>query len=150
MGNTYTSLHYHFVFSTKLRIPWISHEIEDRIWSFLGGIARENEIKPILIGGMPNHVHMAVGLPSTLSVSNALKQIKGGSSKWIKDTFPRLDGFAWQDGYGAFSVSKSVLPLVTSYIERQREHHRKTTFQEEFVALLKLHEIEYKEQYLWD
>jgi len=107
-------------------------------------------MKPILIGGMPDHIHMAVGLPPTLAVSDALKQIKGGSSKWIKDTFPKLIGFAWQDGYGAFAVSKSVLPSVTSYIERQREHHRKTTFQEEFVTLLKLHEIEYEEQYLWD
>jgi REP element-mobilizing transposase RayT len=150
MGNTYTSLHFHLVFSTKNRRPWISHDIQERVWSYLGGIARENDMNPILIGGMPDHIHMALGLPSTLAVSKALQLIKGASSKWLKETFPRHDDFAWQDGYGAFSVSKSVLPSVTSYIEHQPEHHRKTTFQEEFVTLLKLHEIEYEEKYLWD
>jgi REP element-mobilizing transposase RayT len=150
MGNTYTSLHYHFVFSTKSRRPWISHDIEERVWSYLGGIARENGMRPILIGGMPDHVHIALGLPSTLAVSKAMQQIKGASSKWIKENFPRFDEFAWQDGYGAFSVSKSVLPTVALYIERQAEHHRKTSFQEEFLTLMKLHEIEYDEQYLWD
>ena len=150
MGNTYTSLHYHFVFSTKNREPWINHEIEERVWSFLGGIARENGMKPIRIGGMPDHIHMAVGGPPTLAVSKALQHIKGGSSKWMKETFPRTGKFAWQDGYGAFAVSKSGLPALTVYIEKQREHHRKTTFKEEFLALLALHEIEYEERYLWD
>jgi REP element-mobilizing transposase RayT len=150
MGNTYTSLHFHFVFSTKNRKPSISHDIEERVWSYIGGIARENDMQPILIGGMPDHIHLALGLPSTLAASKAMQQIKGASSKWIKETFPRFGEFAWQDGYGAFSVSKSVLPTVASYIERQPEHHRKTTFQEEFLTLLKLHEIEYDEKYLWD
>jgi putative transposase len=150
MGNTYTALHFHFVFSTKNRRPWISHNIEERVWNYLGGVARENGMKPILTGGMPDHIHMALGLPSTLAVSKAVQQIKGASSKWIKETFPRFDEFAWQDGYGAFSVSKSVLPTVVSYIERQPDHHHRATFQEEFVTLLKLHEIEYEEKYLWD
>src|SRR3954447_23673245 len=109
MGNTYTSLHYHFVFSTKHRDPWISEEIESRVWEFMGGIARENGLKPILIGGMPDHIHMAVGGSTTLTIGRMLQQIKGGSSKWIKEAFPRMRGFAWQDGYGAFSVSKSNL-----------------------------------------
>ena len=99
---------------------------------------------------MPDHIHMAVGAPPNLTISDMLKQIKGGSSKWMKDTFPRLSKFAWQDGYGAFSVSKSAMPQLTKYIETQRKHHRKTTFQEEFVALLEKHEIEYEERYLWD
>ncbi len=150
MGNTFTSLHCHFVFSTKNREPWISHEIEERIWSFLGGIARENGMKPIRIGGMPDHIHMAVGLPPTLAVSKALQQIKGGSSKWIKETFPTMRGFGWQDGYGAFAVSKSNLPTLTAYIEKQREHHRTKAFKEEFVALLFRHGIDYDERYLWD
>jgi REP element-mobilizing transposase RayT len=150
MGNTYTSLHYHFVFSTKNRERLISHEIEERIWEFLGGIARENGMNPLLVGGMPDHIHMAVGGPPTLSVSKAIQQIKGGSSKWIKDVFPNLRGFQWQDGYGAFAVSKSGLPALTEYIGIQREHHRIKTFKEEFVALLVRHEIEFDEQYLWD
>ena len=150
MGNTYTSLHCHFVFSTKNREAWISHAMEERVWSFLGGIARENGMKPILIGGMPDHVHLAVGLPPTVSVSKALQQLKGGSSKWMKETFPAFGGFAWQDGYGAFAVSKSNLPNLMKYIDGQREHHRTKTFQEEFLALLVRHEIEYEERYLWD
>jgi REP element-mobilizing transposase RayT len=107
-------------------------------------------MKPILIGGMPDHIHMAIGLPPTLAVSKALQQIKGGSSKWVKETFPTLYQFAWQDGYGAFAVSKSNLPALVRYIERQKEHHRKKTFKEEFVALLIRHEIEFEERYLWD
>ena len=150
MGNTFTSLHYHFVFSTKHRDPWINADIEQRVWAFLGGIARENNLKPKLIGGMPDHIHMAVGAPATLTISDALKQIKGGSSKWMKDTFPNMSKFAWQDGYGAFSVSKSAMPRLTKYIESQRKHHRKKSFQEEFVSLLDKHEIEYEERYLWD
>ncbi|MEI9896208.1 MAG: IS200/IS605 family transposase [Chthoniobacter sp.] len=88
MGNTYTSLHYHFVFSTKNREPWIGREIEGRVWEFLGGIARENGLKSILVGGMPDHIHMAVGSPPTFAVSKVVQQIKGGSSKWLKDLTP--------------------------------------------------------------
>jgi REP element-mobilizing transposase RayT len=150
MGNTLSSRHCHFVFSTKNREAWISHEIEKRVWSFLGGIARENGMKPIRIGGMGDHIHVAVGLPQTLAVSDALQQIKGGSSKWMKETFPTMRGSAWQDGYGAFAVSKSNLPMLTAYIEKQREHHRTKTFKGEFVALLVRHGIDYEERYLWD
>ena len=150
MGNTYTSLHYHLVFSTKHREPRIHHDIEERVWSFLGGIARENGMHPIRIGGMPDHVHIAVGGPPTLAISKAVQQIKGGSSKWIKDVLPDMKDFAWQDGYGAFAVSKSSLSTVETYIEKQREHHRKTTFKEEFLSLLQLHQIEFDTRYLWD
>ncbi|MDR3406518.1 MAG: transposase [Chthoniobacter sp.] len=83
-------------------------------------------------------------------MSKTVQQIKGGSSKWIKDVIPGMKGFAWQDGYGAFAVSKSNLPDLTAYIENQREHHRKKTFREEFVALLVRHGIDYDEKYLWD
>ncbi len=150
MPNTYTSLYYHVVFSTKNREPWITHDIEERIWKFIGGIARENKMKAMLVGEMPDHLHLALGIPPTLAVSNALQLLKGGSSKWIKDTFPKMRGFAWQDGYGAFTVSKSNLPDVLAYIKNQREHHSAKTFKEEFLAFLIRHEVEYKEQYLWD
>lgn len=150
MANTYTSLHYHVVFSTKDRQPWITDDIEERVWKFIGGIARENKMKALLVGGMPDHLHLALAIPPTLAVSNALRLLKGGSSKWIKDTFPKMRGFAWQDGYGAFTVSKSSLPDVLAYIQNQREHHRGKTFQEEFLAFLIRHEVEYKEKYLWD
>ncbi len=150
MANTFTSLHYHVIFGTKHREPWISHDIEDRIWKFLGCFARENGMKALLIGGMPVHIHLALALPPTKSVSKALQLLKGSSSKWIKDTQPRMRGFAWQDGYGAFSVSKSNLPEVITYIQSQREHHRVKTFQEEFLAFLVRHGVEYDERYLWD
>jgi len=149
MGNTYTSLHYHLVFSTKEREPWLGQDIEERVWQFLGGIVRENGMMPILVGGMPDHIHMAVGCPPTLAVSKAIQQIKGGSSKWMKEAFPEMKGFGWQDGYGAFAVSKSNLPALTEYIRAQREHHRQKTFKEVFVALLVRHGIEYDERYVW-
>jgi REP element-mobilizing transposase RayT len=150
MANTFTSLHYHVIFSTKHREPWIVPDIEERIWKFLGGIARENVMKALLVGGMPDHVHLALAMPPTQSVSKALQLLKGGSSKWIKDTLPQLRGFAWQDGYGAFTVSKSNLAEVMTYIQDQREHHRAKTFQEEYLAFLVRHGVEYDERYLWD
>jgi REP element-mobilizing transposase RayT len=99
---------------------------------------------------MPDHVHLALALPPTQSVSKALQLLKGGSSKWIKDTLPQLRGFAWQDGYGAFSVSKSNLPEIVAYIQNQCEHHRLKTFKEEFMTFLVRHGVEYNERYLWD
>ena len=150
VANTFTSLHYHLVFSTKNRENWIGHEMENRVWAFLGGIARENKMKALQIGGMPDDVHMVLGLPATLTISKAAQLIKGGSSKWIKAEFPGMRGFAWQDGYGAFTVSKSNLSEVICYVQNQREHHRTKSFQEEFVALLVRHGVDYDEQYLWD
>ena len=150
MANTFTSLHYHVIFSTKHREPWIGREQEDRVWAYLGGIARQAEIKPLLIGGMEDHIHMLLGLPPTITVSEALKRIKGGSSGWVKENFPGCQGFGWQDGYGAFTVSKSQLSDLEDYIRKQREHHRFKTFQEEYRAFLDKHGITYNERYLWD
>jgi len=98
MANTFTSLHYHVVFSTKNREPWITQSVAERVWKYLGGIARENDMKALAVGGMPDHIHIALALPASQSVSKAMQLIKGGSSKWIKDTFPPMAGFAWQDG----------------------------------------------------
>ena len=150
MSNTYTSLHYHIVFSTKHRERWITPDIEQRIWAYLGGIARENKMKPLQIGGVEDHIHLLLGAPSTMAPAKAAQLIKGGSSAWIHTEFPALRDFAWQDGYGAFTVSKSHLADVTAYIQNQRQHHQSKTFKEEFVTLLERHEIEYEERYLWD
>jgi putative transposase len=150
MANTYTALHYHFVFSTKNRRTWIRPEIEARIWDYLGGIARANKMKPIKTGGIDDHIHMLLGAPPTIAPSKIAQLVKGGSSAWIHETFPELADFAWQDGYGAFTVSKSALGDVTLYIARQREHHRAMSFQEEYRALLDRHGIEYDERYVWD
>jgi putative transposase len=116
----------------------------------MAGIACDNRMTPIQIGGMADHVHVAVALPPTLSVSDAVKQLKGGSSKWVKDAFPGLKHFAWQDGYAAFTISKSNLSDVVAYVQNQREHHRVKTFQEEYVAFLERHGVEYDPKYLWD
>jgi putative transposase len=149
MANTYTSLHYHIVFSTKNREPHITNEIKERIWGFLGGIARENKMKALGIGGMADHIHLLIMAPPAMSLSKMVQLLKGGSSKWIHDTFPQIPSFAWQDGYGAFTVSKSQLPEIMQYIEGQGEHHRTKTFQEEYLAFLKRHAIEYDERYIW-
>ena len=150
MANTYTSLHYHVVFSTKRREPWPRLDSQERAWAYLGGIARQNGLKPLLIGGTEDHVHILLAIPPTVSVSGALKSIKGASSGWIKRNLRGCRGFAWQDGYGAFSVSKSRDAEVRQYIGKQRRHHRKRTFKEGYRALLDRHEVEYDERYLWD
>ena len=150
MANTFTSLHYHVIFSTKNREPWIRSEIESRVWSYLGGIARDNNMKALLIGGIENHVHLLLGLPPTMAVSKAVQLIKGGSSSWVKETFGGTARFGWQDGYAAFTVSKSLVSEVEVYIRDQREHHRARTFEQEYRAVLEKHEIRYEEQYLFD
>ena len=150
MANTFTSLQYHIVFSTKDREPWLRPGVRERVWAYLGGIAGTNQLKPLLIGGVDDHVHLLLGIPPTIAVSEALRKVKGGSSIWIKQNISGYRGFAWQDGYGAFTVSKSQEAGIRKYIGNQREHHRKKTFQEEYLALLKRHEIEYDERYLWD
>src|SRR5262245_18170488 len=129
---SYVSLYFHCVFSTKERRPTITPELRGRLWPFLGGIARQNEMKAIEIGGMRDHVHVLLPMPSTLSIAKSMQLIKGGSSKWVHDTFPQLRIFCWQSKYGAFSVSISQLDKTIAYIKDQEEHHRKMTFQEEF------------------
>jgi REP-associated tyrosine transposase len=146
---SYVSSYFHCVFSTKERRPLITPELRDRLWPFLGGIARQNKMKAIEIGGVKDHVHVLLSLPSTMPVSKAVQLIKGGSSKWIHETFPEHRLFTWQTEYGAFSVSVSQLEKTIQYIKRQPEHHRKMTFQEELLALLKKHHIAYDERYLW-
>jgi REP element-mobilizing transposase RayT len=125
-------------------------ELGERLWPFLGGIARQNQMKAIEIGGMPDHVHILVSLPSTLSIAKALQLLKGGSSKWVHATFPEHRLFGWQTKYGAFSVSVAQMDKTIHYIQHQEEHHRKMSFQEEFLALLKKHRLTYDERYLWE
>ena len=147
---SYVSSYYHCVFSTKERQPLVPPELQDRLWPYLGGIARQNEMKAIEIGGVADHVHILLSLPSTLAIAKAMQLIKGGSSKWVHESFPEHRLFGWQVKYGAFSVSVSQLDKTIHYIQSQAEHHRKMTFQEEFLALLKKHGIAYDERYLWE
>jgi putative transposase len=149
MANTYTSLNYHVIFSTKNRINWIKPDLESRIWRFIGGIARKHKMTALQVGGTDDHVHALVQAPPIYSPSEIAQYLKGESSKWIHEEFPALRDFGWQDGYGAFTVSKSDLSDVIRYIQNQREHHRKKTFQEEYLEFLDKHGIEYDERYLW-
>jgi REP element-mobilizing transposase RayT len=147
MANTYTRLIYHCVWSTKNRAPVIAEAVEERIWAYLAGIAKKQGMKAIRIGGIENHVHVLVEIPKTVAVSEAMRQLKGGSAKWINEE--RLFGmrFSWQDGYGAFTVSPSAVGDVAEYIANQREHHRRRTFEEEYRMFLERHEVEFEEKY---
>jgi putative transposase len=146
----YVSSYHHCVFSTKERRPLMTPALRERLWPYLGGIAHQNKMKALEIGGVADHVHILLSVPATIPVAKAVQLIKGGSSKWIHETFPECRLFAWQEKYGAFSVSFSQLDAVIRYIKGQEEHHRKLTFQEEFLALLKKHRIEFEERYLWE
>jgi putative transposase len=150
MAHTYTSQLLHCVFSTKERSPLISTDLQERLCPYLGGIARDNCMKALAIGGVADHVHLLLSLPSTLSISKAMQLIKGGSSKWIHDSFPQHRDFGWQEGYGAFSIGISDVERTVHYIETQAEHHHKYDFKAEFISFLNKHSIEYDERYIWD
>jgi putative transposase len=149
MAHSFTSSLFHCIFSTKERRPLISPDLEERLWPYLGGIARDCDMKALIVGGVEDHVHLLLSLPSTITIAKAMQLIKGNSSKWVHDTFPNRREFAWQEGYGAFSIGKSQAEPTTQYIQTQKEHHRKKTFQEEFLAILAKHEIEYDPRFLW-
>jgi putative transposase len=136
----------HCVFSTHERRPWLTPAICKRLHPYLGGIARENGIRALAIGGVADHVHLLLSLPATISISKTVQLLKGNSSKWLRETFPELraQGFAWQEGFGAFSIGISGVEETTRYIQMQEEHHRKKSFREEFQAFLKKHDHDYK------
>jgi len=138
----------HCVWSTKNREPLLTSDLRDRLWPYLGGIARENQMKAVAIGGAVDHVHILLSLPAKLSVAKAIQLLKGNSSKWIHETFPKLRFFAWQEGYGAFSIGISGVDATVSYIKNQAEHHRKHSFREEFKTMLRKHGLNYDERML--
>ena len=138
----------HLVFSTKNREPLIGPAHRDRVFAYLGGALNGIGCPPVIVGGTPDHVHLLFVLPRTLPVSDAVEQLKKESSKWAKGVVH--PGFYWQNGYGAFSVSPSVVPDVEAYIADQERHHRRTTFQEEFRAMLRKHGVGWDERSVWD
>lgn len=145
MPSVYTQNFYHTVFSTKHRINLITSDLEARLYPFMGGILRDLRCTLLAINDMPDHVHLLVRYRADLSHSEMLQQIKGRSSKWVHEAFPSLADFAWQEGYGGFTVSKSVVPEVEAYIARQKEHHKRQDFKTEFLELLRKHGIEFDE-----
>ncbi len=145
---SYTSLAYHIVFSTKERRAFLRPEIRERVRDYIGGIVRNMKCQLLAGDGMDDHLHLVVLAHPTVAPSDLLRTIKANSSKWIHDTFENLATFSWQDEYSAFSVSKSALSDVIAYVQGQGEHHKKMTFQEELVALLEKHGIEYDQRYI--
>ena len=140
----------HLIFSTKLRQRLIRPEIEGELYPYLAAACRGCGCPAHQVGGTEDHVHVACSLGRTIPVSKLLEEIKKNSSKWIKTKGPQYAGFAWQGGYGAFSVGQSQLESLRRYIAGQKEHHRHKTFQEEFREFLRRYRIEYDERYVWD
>jgi len=147
MSSTHLSLHYHLVFGTKDHEPLIASVWKDRLHAYLGGVIRTLDGVPEAIGGVADHVHILVGLRATHTLADVLREIKSVSSAWVhKDV--GVGSFAWQEGYGAFTVSSSQLETVRAYIQQQEEHHRTRTFREEYLALLQRSRVEFEERYL--
>ena len=149
MAGKHISLLVHFVWSTGDREPWIGSDWQEDLFGFMGGIINNKKGKLIQAGGTFDHVHLYVSLPSTITIADFVNVVKSNSSRWVHESFPKRRAFCWQEGYGAFSVSKSEEGKVINYIRNQERHHAKRTFQEEFLEFLARYEIEYDERYLW-
>jgi REP element-mobilizing transposase RayT len=150
MAGTYTKLFYHIVFSTKCRANFITEKIEEELYKYLAGTIRGLGGSCIAVNGMPDHVHLLAILPPKIAVSDALRELKSNSSKWLHETKPALATFAWQDGYSAFTVSKSRVDSVCQYIRDQKLHHAQRDYKSEVLGLLAKHEVEFDERYIWD
>ncbi len=149
MAGKYLSLLVHFTWSTAGREPWIDREMRPDLYSYIGGIMKKKNAKLLSAGGMYDHIHLYASLPSTISVAGFVNAVKSNSSRWVHESFPILRNFAWQEGYGAFSVSKSEEGRVVNYVRNQERHHQKRTFKEELVGLLEKHGIDYDKRYIW-
>ena len=150
MANTYTEIHIQAVFAVKNRECLIQKQWKDELYKYISGIIRNNDHKLITINGMPDHIHILFGMRPSQSLSNLLQDIKGDSSKWINDKKLTQHRFSWQQGYGAFSYSKSQLPHIINYIENQEEHHAKRNFIEEYKEILNAFDVEYNERYIFE
>jgi putative transposase len=148
MATTFANLLYHIVFSTKERIPSIQDDIREPLYEYIGGIIRGERGVLLEIGGIPDHVHLLAKFKTDIAVSMMVQKIKGKSSGWLNEQPGRLERFEWQSGYGIFSVSESLVEKVRSYIRGQEEHHKKVSFKDELIALLKKNGIPYDERYL--
>ena len=150
MAHTFTSLLVHVIFSTKDRRPSLDADLGCRLFAYMGGVLRETKSTPVIINGPNDHVHALVTMPPTLSLSDLMRTLKTNSSRWVHESFPQHKAFAWQTGYGAFTVSRSNAEEVERYIANQEEHHRHVSFQDEYLAFLKRHGIAFDPRYVWD
>jgi putative transposase len=145
MSHTYSSLFIHLVWSTQDSIAFLEKPHNKRMYDYIGGIIKAEKASMLAIGGMPDHIHILVGISPTLSIPNFVRAIKTSSSKFIRETHPDMWTFGWQDGYGVFAVSVSMLNVVKNYINKQEEHHAKGSFEEEFRAILAKHNLAYRD-----
>ena len=148
MSRTHTNLLTHIVFSTQGRIPLLTKNTRPELFAYMGALIKETKGKPIIINGVEDHVHLLLALPPDISVSQAMRFVKANSSRWMKERFRKP--FAWQKGFGAFSVSRSNVESVSKYIRDQEAHHKKFDFKTEYLTLLEKNGADYNEQYLWD
>lgn len=149
MANTYTQIHVQFVFAVKFRNGLIHASFKEELYQYISGIIKANNHKLLAINGMPDHLHVFIGMRPTQSISDLLQDIKGSSSKWINEKKFLKVKFEWQEGYGAFSYSKSHVKNVIKYIQNQENHHKKEFFREEYLKFLKVFEIEFDERYIF-
>jgi putative transposase len=149
MPHSYTNLLTHIVYATKNRRPLIDSTLESRLFPYFGGVLRQLGGKLYIANGADDHVHMLVELPASIAVAEAVGKIKGNSSHWIHESFSDRSEFAWQRGYAAFSVSKSNVSIVARYIERQKTHHKKQSFHDEFMELLRRHDVSVGDKHAW-
>jgi REP element-mobilizing transposase RayT len=150
MGHTFANLLVHVIFSTKGRAPMLNPDLRARLFPYMGGIVGELQSTALIINGPSDHVHLLLAMSASRAVADVMRVLKANSSKWVHEQSPSFSDFAWQSGYGAFSVSESNAKRVKQYIANQEVHHRTVSFQEEFVAFLKRHQISYDERYIWD
>ncbi|HXM33081.1 MAG TPA: IS200/IS605 family transposase [Chthoniobacterales bacterium] len=148
MSSSYCNLLYHIVFATKGRELWLTAAIRPRVHQYLGGAIRSEQGIALIVNGTVDHVHILAKLRQDKAISKVVGELKANSSGWISRTFKGAAGFAWQEGYGAFTVSESQVPKMHRYIERQEEHHRRVSFLEELKVLLKAHGLPFDERYL--
>lgn len=146
MPHSYCCNWQHIVFSTKERAKLIRPEIQVELWPYVAGIAKNHGMEPFAVGGIEDHIHVLVAIPATKDIAKAVREIKANSSRWLHE---RVRTFQWQEGYGAFSVSRSNLSAVAKYVGSQKEHHRRTNFEKEFIALLEKHGIAYDPKYVF-
>lgn len=149
MPNTYTQIHLQFVFAVKYRKAQILPSYKDELYKYITGIIQHYDHKVLAINGVEDHIHIFIGMRPTQSISDLLQDIKGSSSKWINENNFLKTKFEWQNGYGAFSYSKSHVQNVINYIARQETHHKKESFKEEYLEFLKRFEIDYDENYIF-
>lgn len=150
MPQSLSNILVHLIWSTKERHPWLTPGIRETAHAFLAGVVRQMDCEAYRVGGVADHVHLAVRLSRTLSVADLVKEVKTASSKWLKEQGPEFNGFYWQQGYGAFSVGMSQKEILLHYINTQEEHHKTRTFQDEYRDLLRKYGIDYDERYVWD